>query len=331
MPADIPERDYSDTLLVSCVAEAARAPSTHNTQPWHFRVSKEHVELLADRSRALPVSDPDDRELTISCGAALFTLRVALAARGYSTFVEAFPVPSDPDLLARVTPVTGYYQHIGDTAALMQAVEQRRTYRKPFLREEIAESRIRTISDAAAMEGVTLVALKDDTQRRRIVELIELADQQLWQDVRWRRELSTWMHPRRRGEGFGIPGLAHAAAQLVTRSFDLGSGAPARGGQILEGSPLLVVMGSPADTARDWLATGQALQRMLLRACTDGMQASFLNQPLHLPEFREQVATLVPGAGVPQLILRLGRPADQLAPVVRRPLDYVMDLDWMAH
>ena len=36
----------------------------------------ETVELLADRTRALPVNDPQDRELTISCGCALFNLRV---------------------------------------------------------------------------------------------------------------------------------------------------------------------------------------------------------------------------------------------------------------
>jgi hypothetical protein len=294
-------------------------------------VRRKCVDLIADRSRALPANDPDDRELIISCGAVLFTLRVALAARGFSTFIETFPVAGDTDLLARISPVTGYFHNLVDTSALTQAVEQRRTYRKPFIQEDIPEPIIRNLCEGAKSEGATLVALKEDSQRRRIVELVEQADERLWRDAQWRRELSMWMHPRRRGEGFGIPGLAHAAAQLVARSFDLGSGTPARGQQILEGSPLLVVLGSPGDAPADWLATGQALQRMLLRACTDGLQASYLNQPLHLPDFRQQVAAMLPGAGVPQLILRLGRPAEQLAPVVRRPLDYVMDLDWMGH
>lgn len=329
MPRDTPDRDYSDTLLVSCVGEATRAPSTHNTQPWHFRVHQGSVELIADRSRSLPVSDPDDRELTISCGAALYTLRVALASRGYSAFVEAFPAARDPDLLARVTPLTGYFHHLADTACLTEAVEQRRTFRRPFKREEVPDSTVATLCQQASLEGANLVVLKDESQRRRLVELIEKADQQLWQDVRWRRELSVWMHPRRRGEGFGIPGLAQAAAQLVARSFDLGSGDPARGDQILEGSPLLVALCTAADGTRDWLATGQALQRMLLRACREGLQASFLNQPLHLPDLRKQVEAMLPAAGIPQLILRIGRPAEQLAPVVRRPLDNVMDVDWM--
>ena len=331
MSAGTPDRDYSDTLLVACVGEATRAPSTHNTQPWHFRVRRDCVELIADRSRALPASDPEDRELTISCGAALFSLRAARATRGYSAFVETWPVASDPDLLARVTPATGYSQQISDTAALMQAVEQRRTYRKPFIREQMPQSTIQKLCECAQEEGATLVAVTDDLRRRRLVELIEQADQQLWHDVRWRRELSAWMHPRRQGEGFNIPGLVSAAAELVTRSFDLGSGTAARGEQILEGSPLLVALCSAGDKPADWLATGQALQHMLLRACADGLQGSFLNQPLHWPETRVQVTTMMQGAGIPQLVLRLGRPEEQLAPVVRRPLDYVMDMDWMGH
>jgi hypothetical protein len=329
MRADTPEPDYFDNLLEWCVSEATLAPSSHNTQPWHFRVNRECVELIADRSRALPVSDPEDRELTISCGAALFTLRLAAASRGFATLVET--PGDDPDLLARVTPVTGYFHHIADTSALTQAVKLRRTYRRPFIREAIPEFKIRHLVDSASIEGANLVALKEDSQRHRIVELIEQADQQLWSDVHWRRELGAWMHPRRQGEGFGIPGLAHAAAQLVVRSFDMGRGIPAHGEQILEASPLLVVLCSATDTAADWLATGQALQRVLLRACADGLQASFLNQPLHLPEFREQVAAMMPGAGTPQLILRLGRPVDELPPVVRRPLQQVVDHDWMAH
>lgn len=41
---------------------AVLAPSSHNTQPWIFRVSNERVALFADRTRALPANDPDDRE-----------------------------------------------------------------------------------------------------------------------------------------------------------------------------------------------------------------------------------------------------------------------------
>ena len=36
------------------VALAALAPSSHNTQPWHFRASDTAIDVFADRTRALP-------------------------------------------------------------------------------------------------------------------------------------------------------------------------------------------------------------------------------------------------------------------------------------
>ena len=92
-------------LLRDAVRSAVRAPSSLNTQPWLFRlVGDDTLELYADRARALPVVDPRDRELTISCGAALFHLRVALRAAGRAGEVTLLPDPDDPDLLARVRP-----------------------------------------------------------------------------------------------------------------------------------------------------------------------------------------------------------------------------------
>ena len=57
---------------------------------------------FADRSRALPVVDPDDRELLMSCGAALFTCATAIRHYGFEDEVELLPRDDDPDLLARI-------------------------------------------------------------------------------------------------------------------------------------------------------------------------------------------------------------------------------------
>ncbi|MGY1679964.1 hypothetical protein [Geodermatophilus sp. SYSU D01176] len=93
--------------IVGLVEAAVLAPSSHNTQPWWFRVGEHTVELHADRTRALPVNDPFDRELTISCGAALMTLLVAARTRGLEPDVAVLPDPDDPDLLARIIVVPG--------------------------------------------------------------------------------------------------------------------------------------------------------------------------------------------------------------------------------
>src|SRR3712207_6590073 len=82
-PWNVSEEDFSESgqaeeKLRYLLNYAVLAPSGHNTQPWLFNVSGRAVELHADRTRGLPVVDPEDRALVISCGAALFFLRVAI-------------------------------------------------------------------------------------------------------------------------------------------------------------------------------------------------------------------------------------------------------------
>src|SRR6059036_2079646 len=84
------------------VEQACLAPSIHNTQPWRFRWDGRHFELSADTARGLSGSDPDGRELVISCGAALFNLRVALRKLGCAAQVTLLPEPDQPRVLARV-------------------------------------------------------------------------------------------------------------------------------------------------------------------------------------------------------------------------------------
>src|SRR5260370_31488477 len=67
---------------------ALLAPSEYNTQPWMFRVQGNSVELSADYSRRLPVVDPEDRELLISCGASCYNLRLAARHFGFQSTME---------------------------------------------------------------------------------------------------------------------------------------------------------------------------------------------------------------------------------------------------
>jgi nitroreductase len=311
-----------------CIEQATLAPSSHNTQPWLFRVSEDHVELIADRTRALPVTDPYDRELTVSCGAALFNLRVAATMAGYDTLVELLPRADDPDLLARITFASGTGRRLSDAAELGAALTARRTYRKRFLPMPVDPAHVRALSAAVELEGAHVQMLDTETQRREASALVSAADAILWQDPRWRRELAAWMHPRRRADGLTVPGFAVPAAQLLIRSFDMGEGIAARDTDIASGSPLLLVLGTDADKPLDWLRAGQALERMLLRACAVGLQASFLNQPIQVATLRQRVQALAPAAGNPQLMLRLGYAASRLPQTPRRPLAEVLQAVW---
>lgn len=177
----------------SMVARAVLAPSSHNTQPWIFVIDERAIDLRADRTRALPENDPDDRELLISCGCALLNLRVAAAADGLAARVEKFPLPDDADLLARVTFAEDGSPDAQD-ARLAPFIEHRRTHRAAFASHDVDLAVAVPLREAAEREGAWLRPVTTDAARREVAELVREGDVALWANPEWRRELADWMH-----------------------------------------------------------------------------------------------------------------------------------------
>lgn len=305
--------------LPALVQVALLAPSSHNTQPWLFRLDDRVVDLLADRTRALPVNDPQDRELTISCGCALFNLRVAAAAAaGLEAKVELLPDAAEADLLARVRLTRA--ADVRALADLVAATTERRTYRERFATAAVDPGALRSLVEAAASEGATLTVLEGAGQRRDAAALVAEGDAMQWSNPSWRRELAAWMHPRRRGDGLTLPALAIPVAQVVVRTFDMGHGVAAKDRQIADEAGALAVLASEGDGPQDWLTVGQALQRLLLVGVRLGLQASYLNQPVQVTALRPKLQQITGCSGHAQVLLRLGVPTRALPAAPRRPL-----------
>jgi hypothetical protein len=109
--------------------------------------------------------------------------------------------------------------------------------------------------------------LEDEHTRHEVAQFVAEGDAIQWANPSWRRELAAWMHPSRRGDGLTVPWLVAPVAQVVVRTFDMGNGVAAKDAELAEASPMLAVLGTERDEPADWLAAGQALQRLLVNAC----------------------------------------------------------------
>lgn len=322
---DAPARDKLRFLL----GYAVLAPSLHNAQPWLFRIVDDHLEVLADRTRALPVVDPHDRVLTIGCACALFNVRIAARHFGYQVTVELLPDPSRHDLLARVA-LGAHKSSNHEENTLFAAITRRRTNRMPFQRTTVDRKLLDRLEAAAGSEGAWLHVVKDRHDRHALADLVADADRLQFADKRFRRELAAWVHSNRSHSRDGMPGYAHGHGDVVSmlesfviRTFDLGKGMAARDKDLAEHSPVLAVLGTPGDEPIDWLRAGQALEHVLLETTAGGLSASFLNQPIEVETLRPRLAKLIGRAGSPQVLLRLGV-GPEVKPTPRRPVGEVL-------
>ncbi|RQR35060.1 nitroreductase [Burkholderia sp. Bp9143] len=319
-----------DHDLRSLLGYAVLAPSSHNSQPWRFLVNGATISVCADRVRALPVIDPFDRELIISCGAALLNLRVALNHAGLAHTISTFPSEVDPDLLAQVRICDDGYSD-ASLGTLFDAIPDRVTTRAPFESTAVPDEIQQELIAAGVAEGADVACVDSIAHRARVAELVAEADRQQFADPRFRRELASWIDPRRHDDGMpafaaGVPTLLDFAAPVVTmavRTFDLGNGLAALHHQLVGASPLIVCIATVRDDREAWLATGQALERILLVATRAGYTASYLNQPIETAGLRAHLCHMLGLRGEPQLLLRVGRgPHTPHSP--RRPLDDVI-------
>ncbi len=188
----------------SLIATAGRAPSVHNTQPWRFRVAEDMVELRADPGRRLSQLDPDGRYLLVSCGAALFGLRLAVRGLGYRPVTELLPVPGQPEVLARVR--LGAPVPLGpDGRRLLAAVRRRHTHRGPFSPQPLPAELPDALRADAAAEAAALVFLGDPRRLRQLARLVEAGQRHQYLDPRAAEEMRAWTRPAGSRARDGVP------------------------------------------------------------------------------------------------------------------------------
>lgn len=230
---------------------AILAPCGHNTQPWLFKiVGNDTIELYADRSRTLPVVDPDDREVTISGGTVLYYLRLAANHFGLTETVELLPDDkNNRDLLARIS-----FKEEGDNEITLkqnqqnvssfEALTKRRSNRSPFENKKLPDDLLVSLKDIARAYSTWFDIIDDELHKNGLADLISQGDKIQLSDKKFRRQLAAWIHPNRSHTRDGMPGYAHGipdiasyVGPLLIRTFDMGEGQAAKDRQLAIGSP----------------------------------------------------------------------------------------------
>lgn len=329
------------------VRAATLAPSVLNTQPWQFVSRDGVIELRRDPGRALAAVDPYHRAATISCGAALFNMLVAIGAMGRRPEIRLLPRGPRSMVLASVA--------AGDEAPpdfmsrrLHPVMSKRRTSRVPFADEPVPSDVVVRLEEGAEVEGATFRVF-DAHAAVDVAHLVHEANLAQRDDSELRAEIARWV-----GRGpdavDGIPSSALGPLALdslsLVRDFAMGEPVEGRTSAQFERHPTIGILLTRDDDALAWVEAGLALERVWLEATAAGLAVSLLTQPFEVSILRWLARPLIAQArqlertgpddadarveggtqesSWPQALLRIGVGAGQTPPTPRRPLSDVL-------
>ncbi len=312
---------YDPVANIDRLIDAAKAaPSVLNTQPWLFQVvANDRINLRAHPKRRLQYIDPRGRELVISCGAALFNLRLALRVAGHDPVVWLMPdAENQPDLLASVEIVTSRAHPPTITEQrLHEAIWWRHTNRQPFEKELVGLNIVAELEHAGWQERAYLRLLHRH-ETHMLLAAIKEANRKVNEDTDWRgkyrAELRQYTNEPMPSCGLGIPpeafGPLPANGHVPYRDLGLEWHGPGeRELKRFEKHTRLLALSTDTNTRTDWLRAGQGLQRVLLTAARRNVVASFYTQPLEPSNENKKDRPgnpWWPWPKFPQMIMRVG-------------------------
>ncbi|GGA87615.1 Tat pathway signal protein [Arenimonas soli] len=309
------------------VRQATLAASSHNTQPWKFRLLANGMDILPDFSRRLPVVDPDDHHLFASLGCAAENLLHASAAVGLQGYFSCSP--GEP----------GAHIHFERSAPsqspLFEAIPHRQCCRSDYDGSVMAGDQLRLLEDAAQGTGVSLLWLTGSSALEAVAEYVAQGNDTQLCDPAWREELKDWVRfsaaeARRTGDGLygpvmGNPSVPRWLGSLAMRLTLSARSQNDKDSKHIRHSSAVAVFFSEADDWQHWIEVGRSYERFALQATALGLVTAFINQPVEVPALRSQFAAYLGISGRrPDLVVRVGR-GPAMPRSMRRPVEEVIE------
>jgi hypothetical protein len=312
------------------VRYATLAASSHNTQPWKFRVRPASITILPDYSRRCPAVDPDDSHLFKSLGCAAENLMHAAAAQGFSADVQ-FDADED-SVVVRLTRAPA-----AEATELFRAITERQCTRSEYDGQALGAAALESLARAGERPGVRTIMLLSDAEKETVIDYVTQGNHAQLRDPVFRNELVSWIRFNARAAvrtGDGLAGRASGrpslptwlAKRIIGVVLSPGTQAETDARRIRSSAGIAVFVARQDDKAA-WVETGRAYERFALQATALDIRNAFINQPIEVPSLRPQFESWLKLNGEHALLLvRFGRgTATPFSP--RRPLDEVVIRD----
>ena len=309
------------------IRHATLAASSHNTQPWKFRIQPDSITILPDFSRRCPAVDPDDSHLFKSLGCAAENLVHAAAAQGFSA--DVLFDPGEDGVI-----VVLHRDASAHATDLYRAITKRQCVKTAYDGTSLTAREREMLEKAGEGRDVRTIMLLAAAQKDEVINYVTRGNAAQLTDRAFREELVSWIRfnpgeAMRTGDGLfgrtsGQPSLPTWLAKRIIGLVLTPKGQAGTDATNIKSSAGVAVFVSSQDDKAAWVETGRAYQRFALQATALNVRTAFINQPIEVRPLRPQFESWLGLDGEhAQLMVRFGHGA--AAPYsLRRPIDDVI-------
>jgi len=147
------------------IRHARLAASSHNTQPWRFRIQQDSVSILPDYSQRCPSVDPDDSHLLKSLGCAAENLVHAATAQGFSVDVRFDP--SADGIVIRLN--RDFSAHATN---LYRAITKRQCVKTAYDGTPVEATELEMLEKAGEGRDVRVIKLLSAAQKGAVIDYV---------------------------------------------------------------------------------------------------------------------------------------------------------------
>lgn len=325
------------------------APSSHNSQPWRYKINsnKKLIEVFLDRSLVLPESDPEGKEAVISMGCAIEYIVITAgnfglkASVGLEKLSKSDLLPSKKSVLVKLGSVS--FKKLSGTKELVdtKSILSRKSTRAEFDKlKPLPTKVIKQMELSTKKLSCSLLAITSNTDKLRFSEMQGQADGFVGNNPKFAKELGEWIIENNTDSYNGMPGATFGMRDDAAKRLHLsllgkiklepedmmkfGHGTKF----LMEHSSLIGVVSGKSDSVESWLNVGRALARNLLILESNKIQASIHAGVVEVPLIRKIFASTFKVRGCPLTVFRAGyvkRKQDALWPhAPRLPIEKVL-------
>ncbi len=292
---------------------AVLAPSSHNTQPWNFKIKNNTISVYKENKRRLPIADSNDRQLHLSVGCAIQNILIAANYFGYTANLEYKNNSDSPNLIAIIS--LEEQGKTPETESLIHSITTRKTNRGKYKIDKISSSIIDEIVNNGDSE-IKVNVVSDQAKINKLGYVAAVAASRSMENRDFRIELSHHLKNNLTRSKIGMPGFSIGIPTppsfllaFLMRMLNLEKIGQKQNIALFEKStPHIVIISSATDTTEDWIKAGLKFQKISLFLDSKGISTSPWGAPIQIENFYKEIQDILDIKERPQMFFRIGYP-----------------------